>query len=55
METKAEILAWLREQIAHDATFKISRSGHDGGSFRDGWAAALEWVTDEIEGTPPCS
>ena len=55
METKAEILAWLRDTIAYDLTLKIDRSGNDGGAFRDGWLAALEWVTDEIEGTPPCS
>lgn len=49
METRAEILMWLRDKIAYDLTLKIDRSGNDGGAFRDGWLAALEHVADALD------
>lgn len=49
METRPEILAWLRVQIADHWAATPSRSGSDGGAFFDGFGAALQWVADELD------
>lgn len=54
METKAEILAWLRERIVDEARRPLNRSREDS-DYRNGWQSALEWVADELEEDLPCS
>jgi hypothetical protein len=58
METRAEILAWLRAKIAARQSTTIGRWSNDGGAYHDGFDAALQWVADELdtdEEPPKCS
>ena len=57
METRAEILAWLRAKIAARQSTTIGRWSNDGGAYHDGFDAALQWVADELEvdEEPKCS
>lgn len=70
METKAEILAWLKSSIA---TFRtnapappktawgvLDKVYHDADVYHGGWCSALEFVARELESrtskeTTPCS
>lgn len=52
METRTEILAWLREQIDQWSRVHVSRSGNDGGAHHDGFMDALNWVADELDEAP---
>lgn len=60
METKAEILAWLRGHIAErwEAQERRAKADAFNAGWHDGWKCALEWVASELDTpaeTTPCS